>query len=143
MLKNKHLMQLIPLIIIGCMIFVAVGCAPALRPLEGIVAYDGQPLAQGSITLTPDGTKGNYGKPTMGAIKNGKFSIPQKFGIFEGTYNITVTEAVPVSDPDDPNPPANFQHLFSSYTIRHTFSASESNPTITIDIPKTKGKVGY
>ncbi|MDR2705394.1 MAG: DUF4198 domain-containing protein [Planctomycetaceae bacterium] len=131
------------MIIIGCMILLTVGCAPAPQPLEGTVTYDGQPLVQGSITLTPDGTKGNHGKPTMGSIKNGKFSIPQKFGIFEGTYNITVTETVPVSDPDDPNPPTNFQHLFSSYTIRCTFSSSESNPTITIDIPKTKRKANY
>ncbi|MDR3197775.1 MAG: hypothetical protein LBU34_07880 [Planctomycetaceae bacterium] len=131
------------MIIIGSMILFAVGCTPAPQPLEGIVTYDGQPLTKGSITLTPDGTKGNYGKPTMGSINNGKFFIPQKFGVFEGTYNITVTEAVPVSDPDDPDPPTNFQYLFSSYTIRHTFSSGENNPTIIIDIPKTKGKVDY
>ncbi|MDR2754390.1 MAG: hypothetical protein LBC20_01665 [Planctomycetaceae bacterium] len=101
----------------------------------GTVNYDGQPLAQGMITLTPDGTNGNTGKSSMAEIKNGSFSVPKKYGVVGGAYRIFV-ESVESLGED-----RGTKELFPTFTMDYHFQEETNPPPLTIDIPKnTKRK---
>lgn len=66
-----------------------IGCSDSGRTaVEGSVLIDGQPLSMGSITFIPDA--GNGGPSAGGAIVDGKFQIPAKYGPLQGKYRIKV-----------------------------------------------------
>ncbi|MDR2440407.1 MAG: hypothetical protein LBE12_13685 [Planctomycetaceae bacterium] len=118
-----------------CFSFVLVlfltGCNFGTRtyPVTGTVNYDGQPLAQGMITLTPDGTSSNTGKSSMAEIKNGSFSIPKKYGVVGGAYRIFVESVESLGDD------AGSKELFPTFSMDYHFQEG-TNPPLTIDIPK-------
>jgi hypothetical protein len=99
-------------------------------PVTGTVNYDGQPLVQGIITLTPDGTSGNAGKSSMAEIRNGSFSVPKKFGVTGGAYRIFV-ESVESLGED-----AGSKELFPTFSMDYHFQEGTNPPPLTIDIPK-------
>ncbi|MDR2117616.1 MAG: hypothetical protein LBP87_14660 [Planctomycetaceae bacterium] len=103
-------------------------------PITGTVNYDGQPLAKGMITLTPDGTKGNSGKSSMAEIKNGSFSIPKKFGVGGGAYRIFVESVESLGDD------AGSKELFPTFSMDYQFQEGTNPPPLTIDIPKSVKK---
>ncbi|HWL09814.1 MAG TPA: hypothetical protein VNQ76_15510 [Planctomicrobium sp.] len=59
--------------------------------LKGDVIFDGQPVPQGTIQLTPDTQKGNSGPGSTGIIENGKFTIPAQRGIVGGSYIVLIS----------------------------------------------------
>ncbi|MBU4270334.1 MAG: hypothetical protein KKA28_00475 [Planctomycetes bacterium] len=75
----------------GFCLLILLGCTPATerQALEGTVALDGAPLAEGSILFLPQpGTKG----PTSGGkIAQGRFSISPAGGAFSGVFRVEIT----------------------------------------------------
>jgi hypothetical protein len=57
--------------------------------LAGTVALDGQPLAEGLITLRPQ--PGTSGPTAGGKISEGEFSISPQQGTFVGTFRVEIT----------------------------------------------------
>jgi hypothetical protein len=74
-------------------LFVCVGCGksgPETVRVEGSITFDGKPLAEGKITLTPmDNTQGGS---FAGEIKQGKYEIPKENGpLVDGTYKVEIS----------------------------------------------------
>ena len=71
------------LILNGC------GSSSNRQALEGVVTFEGEPLAQGSIRFRPlAGTPG----PTAGSqIREGKFSVAPDQGTFLGKFRVEIT----------------------------------------------------
>lgn len=67
------------------------GCSPSGEPLNGTVTYNGQPVLQGIILLTPSG---NEALPTMAEINSRTFTLPLQYGIAVGDYSITIKESI-------------------------------------------------
>ncbi|MDR0335528.1 MAG: hypothetical protein LBI18_00375 [Planctomycetaceae bacterium] len=124
-----------------CFFFVLVlpltGCnfATQTYSVTGTVNYDGQPLAQGMITLTPDGVSGNSGKSSMAEIRNGSFSVPKKYGVTGGAYRIFVESVESLGGED-----AGSKELFPTFSMDYHFPEGANPPPLTIDIPKTSKK---
>jgi hypothetical protein len=60
--------------------------------VTGTVTLDGQPIALGTISFTPDGG-GAGGPPAVGGggtIKYGRFSIDREGGLIPGTYKVSI-----------------------------------------------------
>ena len=132
------------------------GCAgPKPVPVEGTVTLGGEPVTSGMVYLMPDGTQGNSGQPALAPIVEGKFSVPQKFGVFTGPYIIMVREsdieeadAPDISVVDDtpvvvaakkatPQVPDN-RMRFPEFTMWHDFPKGASQYSLTIEMPKPK-----
>ncbi|MBR5758797.1 MAG: hypothetical protein IKX88_09400, partial [Thermoguttaceae bacterium] len=66
--------------------------------LEGEVTRGGEPVALGTITFTPKAE----GFRAIQTITDGKFEIPEKFGVQPGEYNVAIEgyEEIPEDDPD-------------------------------------------
>ena len=73
-----------------CLLLLA-GCSSSSerRALEGTVMLDGDPLAEGSITLRP--LLGTPGPTAGGKITKGKFSISTNQSTFVGTFRVEIT----------------------------------------------------
>jgi hypothetical protein len=123
-------------------LIILAGCSQSGQPFRGTITYNGQPVPQGIILLTP---KDNGALPTMAEISNGVFTIPAKYGILAGDYSITIKEPIPEvggleEKPQNmevtPPPP---RLGFISYTMNYTFPSGVKEHTLNIDIPlKTK-----
>jgi hypothetical protein len=115
---------------------VLTGCHFGARTysVTGTVNYDGQPLAKGIITFTPDGTNGNTGKSSMAAIKDGSFSVPKKFGVVCGAYRIFV-ESVESLGED-----RGTKELFPTFSMDYHFPEGSNPPPLIINIPKNGEK---
>lgn len=74
----------------------APGCGPSadrLYPVAGEVTLDGRPLEAGSVTFTPDASKGNSGQEiAVGVIDNGKYELTtgRRRGAPPGAYKVSV-----------------------------------------------------
>jgi hypothetical protein len=117
------------------LILLLTGCNFGTRtyPVTGTVNYDGQPLAKGIITLTPDGTNGSAGKSSMAEIRNGSFSVPKKYGVAGGAYRIFVESVESLGDD------AGSKELFPTFSMDYLFQEG-TNPPLIIDIPKNSKK---
>lgn len=75
----------------GLCLFLLAGCGSESNRsgLEGTVTLNGQPLAEGSITLRP--LPGTHGPTAGGKIANGKFTILPEQGTFSGTFRVEIT----------------------------------------------------
>lgn len=61
------------------------------QPIAGAVTLDGRPLHDGMITFYPAARMLEGDLTVAGAmIKNGRFSIPRKYGLIPGTFKIGV-----------------------------------------------------
>ena len=101
--------------------------------VEGTVTRKGVPLDAGVITFTPDATKGTtHGANAITNIKDGKFVLPEKFGISGGWYRATVTGAGTLQGEGDH---AVEIQPFGDYTTSYEFKAGDTSPVV-IDIPK-------
>jgi hypothetical protein len=81
-------------LIMVCLIANALGCGSSDRHSIGIdatVRVDNQPLASGTVTLTP--TDGGSGRAMSTSITNGSFRFDVSNGPTSGTYQATVTSA--------------------------------------------------
>jgi hypothetical protein len=72
--------------------------APTTYQLSGRVTFDGQPVPNGTITLSPDTEKGNRGPGTAAGIVAGRFVTEPGKGHIGGAYVLQVSgyDGVPV-----------------------------------------------
>ena len=96
--------------------------------LQGEVTYGGEPVALGTITFTPKAD----GYRAIQTITDGKFEIPEKFGVQPGDYNVVVEGYVKAPE-DDPDQVA--EKSFPDYA---TSVHVEPNQPIVIDVPKAE-----
>jgi len=79
------------------------GCGKTDQPnryeLSGKALFDGKPIPEGTISFSPDSTKGNDGPGNMADIKEGKFVTRPGKGIVGGPYIVVVYG---YSDPKTP-----------------------------------------
>jgi hypothetical protein len=109
-----------------------VGCQEKKMGVEGTVTRKGQPLASGAITFTPDATKGTMeGANAVTDVKDGKFTLPAKFGISGGWYKVIISGKVTLTGDDD-NAVATQE--FKDYATSFEFKKDDASP-IVIDIP--------
>ena len=111
-----------------------VGCGGQKKMgVEGTVTRKGVPLDSGVITFTPDATKGTtHGANAITNIKDGKFVLPEKFGISGGWYRVTVSGIGTVQGEGDN---AVETVPFGDYTTSYEFKVGDTTPVV-IDIPK-------
>jgi hypothetical protein len=129
--------QLILISACSFVLIVLVGCSPSGQTLNGTVTYNGQPVPQGIILLTPSD---NGTLPTMAEISKGTFTIPSKYGIEAGNYSITIKEPVPEvggleEKPQNTETKQSQRLGFGSYTMNYTFPPGVKEHTLNINIP--------
>ncbi|MDR1385775.1 MAG: hypothetical protein LBJ67_18280 [Planctomycetaceae bacterium] len=119
------------LILLLACLFLA-GCQEKKIGVEGTVTRKGQPLISGTITFTPDATQGTMqGANAITTIQDGKFTLPDKFGISGGWYKVIISGEVTVTGEGDN---ATAKQEFKDYITSFEFKKDNSSP-ITIDIP--------
>ena len=93
--------------------------------LEGEVTRGGEPVAIGTITFTPKAE----GFRAIQTITDGKFEIPEKFGVQPGEYNVAIEgyEEIPEDDPDQVAKKA-FPDYYPTVTV-------EPGKPIVVDVP--------
>lgn len=85
-----------------------VGCGggsdgPTRYHLSGTVTFGGKPVPAGSVTFTPDSSKGNRGPAGSTPIKDGKFDTNMAgTGHVGGPHVLSVTGLDGVTSPDLP-----------------------------------------
>ncbi|MDR1271131.1 MAG: hypothetical protein LBK82_16590 [Planctomycetaceae bacterium] len=115
-------------------LFLLSGCGIPYRALTGEVTFDGKPLQEGSISLVPEGK----GIGTVGIIKDGRFSITQKYGVQSGLYSVTIISEQKTGSKEGSDPSMiQTISLFPAYTFEYTFPDGEKNYHIIIDVPSS------
>jgi len=79
------------LLLLGLFAAAAAGCGSGPRPvpMRGEVTFDGAPVGEGTITLSP--APGHTGAGTGGTIVDGRFEIPGDVGPVTGTaYRVEI-----------------------------------------------------
>lgn len=72
----------------GILLVCCIGCSAGepYQPISGSVKVDGQPLADGTITLYPNGP----GTTCGGKVIDGRFELPQELGPTPGNYRVEI-----------------------------------------------------
>jgi hypothetical protein len=71
---------------------VCLGCGssgPQRFSIGGTITFDGSPVPDGEILLTPDAATG--GPTVAGHIENGEYFIPEKRGPLAGKYKVAIS----------------------------------------------------
>jgi hypothetical protein len=104
MRANPRLSLSLALALGGLLAMTGLGCGGSEDTLpreavSGTVAFDGKPLAQGTIQFMPT-AQGEGGAATAGSgiITDGKYSIPKDQGLIAGGYKVVISSAPPGSD---------------------------------------------
>ena len=125
-LKARGSLGAVAILLIGLAVTLS-GCPnKGKTALQGEATYGGEPIALGTITFTPKAD----GYRAIQTIKDGKFEIPEKFGVQPGEYNVTVEGYE--EGPED-NPDAVAKKIFPDYS---TSVSVEPNKPIVVDVPK-------
>jgi hypothetical protein len=83
----KNVFQWKFLVLLG---FLVAGCNSGQRQsVHGTVTLDGAPLETGMIQFLPQ--SGTKGPSAGGEIKDGKFAVDSKKGVFAGKYRVEIT----------------------------------------------------
>lgn len=127
LLKSRSLFSVAALAL-ALTLFALPGCSNnGKTQLQGEVTYGGQPVALGTITFTPKAE----GYRAVQTITDGKFDIPEKYGVQPGEYNVTVEGYVKAPE-DDPDQEA--EKAFPDYQTSYTVVAGQP---IKIDVPES------
>ncbi len=127
LLKSRSLFSVAALAL-ALTLFALPGCSNnGKTQLQGEVTYGGQPVALGTITFTPKAE----GYRAVQTITDGKFDIPEKYGVQPGEYNVTVEGYVKAPE-DDPDQEA--EKSFPDYQTSYTVVAGQP---IKIDVPES------
>jgi len=94
-------MKMLRILSLGLLV-VALGCGGGMKPVEGIVKLDGQPLQGATVVFVPDGSKGDILNGFTDA--SGKFSLltKGKTGAPAGNYKVVVTKVATSMQPMKP-----------------------------------------
>lgn len=120
---------------LGICLAAVLGCGSASGPprytLSGKATFGGRPIVFGTISLTPDTSKGNRGPGSFAQIRDGSFSTPRGTGTVGGHHTLLITgfDQLPGSSP--PGQP--IAPLFSSYSV--TADLPREDATYDIDVP--------
>lgn len=116
-------------------IFFLSGCGESYRALTGEVTFKGKPLPEGSISLVPEGK----GTGAVGMIKDGQFSITQKYGVLSGQYSVTIlSEQTAAPQEGGDSSMSQTVSLFPAYTFEYTFPEDEKKYHMTIEVPSSQ-----
>lgn len=87
----------------------------------------------------PTEKKGTVGAGAIGVVKEGKFTIPARYGVLPGHYTITIIseEKVPLGPNDDPSMSKTVSK-FPPYVFEHEFTTKDQSRHMTIEIPSKK-----
>ncbi len=103
-------MRAVAFLFVGLAMWSLIGCGSGSRPIpmRGEVTFDGRPVEEGTITLTP--TDGHTGPGTGGTITNGRYEIPGNVGpTTGGKYRVEISGYAKlgkmVPDPFNPTGP--------------------------------------
>jgi hypothetical protein len=93
MMKSNRCCRLIELSLFVCVI--GCGGGSSTLPVEGVVDFDGKPIAEGQINFIPaPGTAG----PTAGSvISAGSYSVPAEVGLKAGKYRVEISALRPTT----------------------------------------------
>jgi uncharacterized protein YcfL len=117
-------------------LFLLSGCGSPYRALTGDVIFNGKPLAEGSISLVPEEKNG---AGAVAIIKNGQFSITQKYGVQNGRYSVTIlSEQTIVPKEGSDSSMSQTISLFPAYTFEYTFPEGEKNYHMIIEVPSSQ-----
>jgi hypothetical protein len=133
--QNKNVFCYVSLsLFLVALILSLVGCRGEKKMgVEGTVTRKGVPLDSGVITFTPDAAKGTtHGANAITDIKDGKFALPEKFGISGGWYKVIISGIGTTKGEGDD---AVETQPFSEYMTSYEFKADDKSPVV-IDIPK-------
>lgn len=117
---------------------IGVGCGgptgPETYPLTGTVNFNGKPVPVGTVTLSPDSSKGNEGPGASAGIKDGAFATEDGRGHVGGAYVIRVTgfDGIPVEGGEGTMDNTGTE-LFPVYEMTVDLPKSEHN--LVIDVP--------
>ena len=127
LLKSRSLFSVAALAL-ALTLFALPGCSNnGKTQLQGEVTYGGQPVALGTITFTPKAE----GYRAVQTITDGKFDIPEKYGVQPGDYNVAIEGYVKAPE-DDPDQEA--EKSFPDYQTSYTVVAGQP---IKIDVPES------
>jgi hypothetical protein len=116
-------------------LFLLSGCGVPYRALTGEVTFNGKPLPEGSISIVPEGN----GAGAVGIIKDGRFSITQKYGVQSGLYSVTIlSEQTTAPKEGDDFSMSQTISLFPAYTFEYTFPDGEKQYHMIIDVPTSQ-----
>lgn len=88
---GKHL----ALVVLWVSVIVSMGCGKKVErtAVSGVVSLDGEPVKDGQVSFEP--AQGASGKMEFGIIADGKYSIPEQFGLAPGEYLVRITGNAP------------------------------------------------
>lgn len=112
-----------PLLLSAVVCLIAVGCGTRAAPLEGKVAFQGTPIAEGTITLEPAGK----GAVVTNPISQGSF----RANAAPGKYRVMFSAYRTASTPGPDGKPHTIQYLPSKFTV---------DSHITVDVPREGNK---
>jgi len=93
---------------VSCVVLLGCGGSTGLHPVSGTVMVNGEPMMAGSVTLHPDGTRGNSSLEICGGrVRDGKYEIltGQKRGAPPGFYRVVVVSTNYSGDNPPPKGP--------------------------------------
>jgi hypothetical protein len=119
-------------VIVAVLIAVTTGCGGSTDgrlEISGEVTFDGKPIPDGYVTLSPLGS----GPSAGGRIRNGKFTVERKKGPKEGKYRVSIEAmretgkkiAIDPAIPDD-KVPETVQYIPARYNSRSELTADVS-----------------
>ncbi|QEG18695.1 hypothetical protein GmarT_45850 [Gimesia maris] len=124
-------------------VLAAVGCGgqaegPQRYTLTGTVTYQGKPVPEGEIVITPDRSANHSGLGSYATIKNGHYETAPGKGITGGAYLLSVTgfDGVPFKSDDGGETFLQGKALFSDFKLKQQFQSQDE--TLDIEVPAGK-----
>ncbi len=134
------MLKLTPLILL---LVVAAGCggdSQGRLPISGNVTFDGEPLAIGNLSFTPQ----QAGGVRSGAIiRDGQYAIKAEKGLPPGEYLVRIHSAVDAGPPTEPLPPGPTQdrpgeeQIPPRYNVQSKLRIEVSDSKTTFNFPLT------
>ncbi len=101
-MARRQIARSFPLLMLA--IALMTGCASGdgldRQPIQGTVALDGQPLADGAVLFEP--ASNEAGTAVGATIQGGSFAIPRALGPVPGAYRVRIYSASSIQAPPGP-----------------------------------------
>ncbi len=109
---------------------------PERYDVSGAATFDGKPIVNGSISFSPDTSKGNSGPGSFAQISDGRYETTAGMGPVGGPHVLTVMGLSNL--PGEGAPGVDVPPLFSSYELKVDLPLEDT--TYDIDVPASAGK---